>query len=371
MKKTLLLLAFIIPLGSFSQTKTTTADGNFFNPLIWDCICLPANGDNLIINHDVVMNLDIYYTTGTITINAGGSLVEDATERNFWADGTGTLTNHGTFTTHAVLVSPGASLTNTGNMANIDSLWNQGTVTNSGSATLFDFWNDQTGTFTNTGDLANADSLLNQGTFTNNGTATVYDFGNDQMATFTNTVDLLITNNMNNQGYGMNSGGLEIGNDFSNCNTQTMDAMMINDGIFCVTNNFINCIGDTLAGTGDYYIGGSSSNLGVFDGTHTFHTPSGTLGIPGTIEAGVTVTTGACDLSVQTVDADKLRIYPNPTSSFVIVSENDVDYKVFDISGRLVLSGMIKNNTIDFTTLKEGLYTVTIGENGSQRIVKQ
>jgi Secretion system C-terminal sorting domain len=369
--KKILLLAFILPFVSFSQTKTTTQNGDFYNPLTWDCVCLPANGDDLIINHAVVMNLDIYYNLGTITINANGSLSEDATERNFWADGTGTITNHGTFTTHAVYISPGASMTNTGSIVDLDSLWHQGTVTNSGSAALFDFWNDQTGTFTNTGDLANADSLLNQGTFTNDGTATVYDFGNDQMATFTSSVDLLVTNNMNNQGYGLNTGNIEISNDFSNCNTQSMDAMFINDGIFCVTNDFINCLGDTLAGSGDYYIGGSSSNFGVFDGTHTFHTPSGTIGVPGTIEAGVNVIIGACDLSVLPIDLGKLSIYPNPTTSIVVVSQNDIDYKVFDVSGRLMLSGTVENNTIDFTTLTEGLYTIIVGNSAAQRVVKQ
>lgn len=369
MKKALLLF-LLLPFVGVSQ-NTTTQSGNFYNPLIWDCLCLPANGDQLIINHDVVMNLDIYYNTGSITINASGSLVEDATERNFWADGTGSITNHGTFTTHAVYLSPGASLTNTGTLGSIDSLWNQGTVVNSGSANLFDFWNDQTGIFTNTGDLVNADSLLNQGNFANNGTATIYDFANDQMATFTNTVDMLITNNMNNQGYTMNTGDIKINNDFSNCNTQTMDAMMINDGIFCVTNDFINCIDDTLTGSGNYYIGGSSSNFGVFAGTHTFHTPSGTIGVPGTIEAGVTVTTGACDLSINPIDNNDLSIYPNPTSSFINITQNNVSFEVFDVMGRLILSGMVENNTIDFTTLNQGIYTVRIGNSKAQRVVKQ
>jgi len=370
MKKALLLF-LLLPFVGLSQTKTTTQNGDFYNPLIWDCLCLPANGDDLIINHDVTMNLDIYYNSGSITISASGSLIEDATERNFWADGTGTVSNAGTFTVHALYFSPGTSLTNTGSLGTIDSLWNQGTVTNSGSAAVLDFWNDQTGAFTNTGDLVNSDSLFNQGVFTNNGTATIYDLLNDQVGTLTNTVDMMLNNNMNNQGYLMNSGDIEIGNDFSNCNTQTMDAMLINDGIFCVTNDMTNCIDDTLTGSGDYFIGGSSSNFGVFDGTHTFHTPSGTVGVPGNIQPGVTVTTGACYLTIDPIDQAGMTIYPNPTKGQVYVSINDVSYEVFDVSGRLMLSGTVENSTIDFTTLNAGIYTVRIGNYPVRRVVKQ
>ena len=64
--KTILLLVTLLPLISFSQTKTTIANGDFYNPIVWDCFCLPASGDNLIINHDLIMYTDIYYTAGQI-----------------------------------------------------------------------------------------------------------------------------------------------------------------------------------------------------------------------------------------------------------------------------------------------------------------
>lgn len=368
MKKALLLF-LLLPFVSVSQ-NTTTQSGNFYNPLIWDCLCLPANGDQLIINHDVTMNLDIYYNAGSITINSGGSLVQDATERNFWADGTGSVDNAGTFEVHAVYISPGATILNSGTMQNIDSVWNQGTFTNTGSAALYDFWNDQSGVFTNAGNLVNADSIFNQGDFTNTMTATIYDMVNDQMATFANYGDVLFTNNLNNQGYFENNLGVEIANDFSNCNIQTMDAMLVNTGTFCVSNDMTNCADDTITGIGNFYIGGSSSNFGVFDGTQTFHTPSGTIGVPGNIQPGVTITTGSCILTLEPVVDNVLSIYPNPTNNYINVSQNNVSYEVFDVAGRLMLSGMIEDNTIDFSTLNEGIYTVRVGNNLAQRVVK-
>lgn len=368
--KKLLLIALLLPVLSFAQTRTSTMDGDFYNPLIWTPIGLPVSGESVVINHSVTMNLDIYYTAGSITINAGGSLIEDATDRSFWADGTGSVVNHGTFTSHLLALSPGASFTNSGDFLNIDSLWNQGTVVNTGTATLFDFWNDHTGTFTNDGVLANSDSLLNQGVFVNNGTANIYDFLNDELATFNNNSNVNITNNMNNQGYSNNQAGITLSNDFSNCNTQSMDAMFINDGWFCIANDFLNCAGDTLKGSGNYYIGGLSSNLGVFDGTHTFYTSSGNLNIPGNIQPGVTLTAGSCNLTL-TENEKSFSIYPNPVKEKLTISIKASTYDLFDLTGKKIATGTVDNNTIDMQDVNSGVYILKLDGVASKRIVKQ
>ena len=371
--KKLLLLALITPLFSFGQTtRTTTANGDFYNPLTWSPVGLPASGDSLIINHAVVMNTDIYYAAGRITINASGSLMEDATDRSFWADGTGSVVNSGTFTTHLLAISPAASFTNNGDFINIDSLWNQGTVTNSpgGYATLYDFWNDQTGVFVNSGVLSNADSLLNQGSFTNNTSATVNALLNDQMGDFKNNGHLEILNDMNNQGPALNNASMVIYNDFSNCNIQTMDAIFTNNGRLCIANDFINCVDDTLTGTGSYYIGGSSSNFGVFDGTHTFYTPSGTIGVPGNIQPGVTVASGNCNLGLDPVEM-QYEVYPNPTSADLNITITGVEYQLYDITGKIVSKGLVKNHTIEMHDLNKGIYLLKVDGQSTKRIVKQ
>ncbi|GAB5418758.1 MAG: hypothetical protein Crog4KO_05150 [Crocinitomicaceae bacterium] len=277
------------------------------------------------INHDVVQNLDIAYTSGSITINSGASLIEDATDRAFWVDGTGTLSNAGTFTSHLLLVSPNAEITNTGNMPNVDSVWIQGTLTNTGTIGAFDVLNDETA-----------------------------DFDNQNVMT--------ISNDFNNQGYFYiaPSASLEVGNDFSNCNLQNLYAYMENDGIMCIGNDFANCPGDTLDGEGDYFVGGSSSNLGVFTGNFTFHTPSGTVGIPGTIEPSVTVTTGSCTLNISEAEDITLVSYPNPVTSQLHVNVESGSYVIFDVSGKTIRSGQFFNNIVDFSSLKDGVYLLEI-----------
>lgn len=336
MKRTLLLIAFI-PFFGMSQTKTTVASGDFYNPLTWDCTCLPASGDSLIINHALTMNVDIYYTAGRITIGPNGSLVEDATNRAYWADGTGSLVNYGTFTSHLLLLSPDAELNNEGVMAGVDSIWNQGYVMSTGGIDSYDVLNDETGTF------------HNHGTFN-------------------------VGNNINNQGYFhmMAGASLEVGNDLSNCNTQTADAWFENHGTVCIANNFSNCIDDTLAGSGNYFVSNQSANLGAFVGTFTFHTPSGSLDLQtGTIESGVVITQGACNLGITAEVAEPFRIYPNPTKGDISLTVNGVKYTMFDCTGKIVMKGVVANNQIQMDNLKMGLYLLEVEGHGTSRIIKR
>ena len=84
MKTTLLLLCSALVFGVYAQTaRTSTASGDFLNPLNWSPIGVPASGDQLTINHNMILTTGIYYTAGTITISPGASLMEDATDRDF------------------------------------------------------------------------------------------------------------------------------------------------------------------------------------------------------------------------------------------------------------------------------------------------
>lgn len=333
--KRLLLLLLLTPLSGISQTKTTVQDGDFFNPLVWDCTCLPENGDQLIINHNLVLNIDVAYDNGSITINSSGSLIDDGNDRAFWVDGTGILDNAGTFTSHLFLASPDADITNTGDMPSLDSVMNQGSFINSGSFEAFDFLNDQTGYFENS-----------------------------NMVT--------INNDFNNQGeFYIDAGAsVEVANDFSNCNLQSEYAWFENDGIMCISNDFSNCPDDTLAGSGDYFVSGNSSNLGVFSGDFTFHTPSGTVGVPGTIEPSVTVTTGTCTLIVDESEGQIIQVHPNPTQGIVSVALNEVPYKVYSLTGQQLVSGIVQQNMVDLSGLDRGWYLLDFGSHGNVRVLK-
>jgi hypothetical protein len=333
--KTLLLLLCLLPLTLVAQTvRTTTGDGDFLNPFIWNPIGVPASGDTLYINHDVVMSTDIYYTAGQINVSSGASLVEDATDRAFWADGTGSIINNGTFTAHLFLISPAASAFNAGNFVGLDSVWVQGTVLNTGSMQSYDVLNDETANFSNQGQFE-------------------------------------IQHDMNNQGYFENAQWAEIDlvNNFSNCNLQTLDAMFENDGIFCIGNDFSTCVDDTITGIGHIYIGGNSANLGVIEGDQTIHTSTGSLGIAGTLGMNVTVTTGGCALSVYEEELNTTHIYPNPASEEIVLGNYSGHYQIVDVCGKQRLSGDAIG-VIDISSLRTGVYLVVMGDVVERLIVK-
>lgn len=331
--KRILLLLLTLPMISFSQTKTSVANGAFYNPLTWDCVCLPASGDNIVINHDLTMNTSIYYTAGSITINASGSLMKTGNDKDIWVDGSGQLINHGDLSVRYFVSSNWTYIDNKGNFNNID-------------------------------------SMLIRGVMNNSGTINVYDFLNDQTANFGNFGDLNVQHNMNNQGNFDNWGFINIGLDFSNCNTQSLNAEFTNYNTMCIANNFLNCNGDELNGTGHYYIGNLASNLGLFSGTFTFHTPSGTMAIPGTIGSNVTVTTGNCSLEVTENENIDFQLYPNPASQTINVSEQQGNFTITDTKGQVVLIGVLNQSGIDVSNLENGIYLFQIENKGITRFVK-
>ena len=334
--KNLLLLTLSFPVFVFSQTITTTGSGDYYNPSLWDCFCVPSAGVDAIINHDMTTDIGILLDGGSMVINSGASV---------------TVTAGGT----GVYVSNSASLTNSGSFNPIAVTFTQGTTINSSGVIV-------------------ADSLLNQGDLDNSGTMTIYDITNDEVAEFTNTGSILITHDFNNQGLITNLSDITVENDFSNCNTQALDAMFINNGTMCVANDFANCDTDTLAGSGQYYAGGLSGNYGVFDGTHTFNTPSGSLSInAGVIAPSVTITSGsgACFLGVEEQNQLNFNIYPNPTTGKVMIDYGKMysttEIKVFDILGQIVLSQSFTSAQKTQVEINElpGIYFIEIQSEGN------
>jgi polyhydroxybutyrate depolymerase len=58
-------------------------------------------------------------------------------------------------------------------------------------------------------------------------------------------------------------------------------------------------------------------------------------------------------------------IYPNPASNSVTIGIENANVSIFDITGKLVLNISDSNNqTIDISTLSEGMYIVKINDNG-------
>lgn len=327
MRKAFLIL-IVIPLYSYSHDIMSVQHGNFTDTNTWDCSCYPEVDDNLYIGHDVVFDTNFHYIGAQLTINFLGSLIEDGTHRYLDLEAV-SFVNSGELSIHFLHVYNFSSIINTGDYSGVDSLWNEATISNNGQMTILDLINDESATFINTDEM-NVTNLFNEGAFTSSGTISVL-------------------------------------NNFSNCNTQVLDAKFINDGIVCVSNDLINCAGDSLIGTGNYFVGGTSINSGVLGGTPTFHTPSGTLDVPGTIEPGVIVTTGSCILGVSIDKTIGIKAYPNPTRGMVYLEGEFEDLnqiQVFNLLGKEITSTINTKTTsneslqINLSSIPPGIYLI-------------
>ncbi|UKN01352.1 T9SS type A sorting domain-containing protein [Paracrocinitomix mangrovi] len=323
---------------SFAQVKTTTQDGAFWNPFVWDCTCLPADGDSLVINHNLSLSTGIAYTSGQIKISANGQLSDGANMLSFYING--------------------GSLINEGYLEIDDLLMDAGFIENHGTAVM--------------------DSVFTRSTTINSGSLTTSSFAHDEGSTFTNAGTITVNEDFNNQGDFINNGLMTVNNNATNCNIQTMDAIYTNNGILCIMNDFSNCGGDTLRGSGTIYIDGNSSNLGDVIGSLTINTPSGSFNLnTGTIGMGVTFGTASCGVGEKELDgkSNEIVIYPNPANDFIKTNQNNFNYSIVDLSGRKILAGYTVDGSIDIHSLATGNYILQMfssdGNSVSSKFVKQ
>lgn len=119
-----------------------------------------------------------------------------------------------------------------------------------------------------------------------------------------------------------------------------------------------------------------SSGYGI-DGTLTNFALTGTTS---NWQSGSAVTTGnTCSLilSNSNFEANKLNIYPNPSSGiFTINSEEVLDVKVYDLIGKLIYSNKVNSgiNQIDISNYSNGMYllqySTTSGKTDSMKLIK-
>ncbi|MBI2279981.1 MAG: hypothetical protein HYU68_04750 [Bacteroidetes bacterium] len=135
MKKTYfitLLIAILLTFNANSTTYTSAANGNWMNFMTWSPFGVPIPGDIVIINHAVALDTSFAYSTGSITVNVGGSLIQNLPVRDIWLNGVNaSFTNNGTTTIRFMLLDAG-SFTNSG-MFNVKSFLNNITMNNSGT----------------------------------------------------------------------------------------------------------------------------------------------------------------------------------------------------------------------------------------------
>jgi transforming growth factor-beta-induced protein len=66
----------------------------------------------------------------------------------------------------------------------------------------------------------------------------------------------------------------------------------------------------------------------------------------------------------ESLTSPELNIYPNPTSHFLSVgTQFDGSFEIFDFYGKKIISGNLKNQIIDVTSLPSGNYLIRLIEN--------
>jgi hypothetical protein len=359
-----------------SQTVTSIANGNFLYPTTWDCGCVPSPGDNIIIKHHVVLNTNWGFSSGSLTIDNGGSLIKDASIRSFAMNG-GTFTNNGYFYIDRFAAYTG-TLNNSDSMHVTQALYNSATFTNSGTIYGLDsFYTANSLHITNTGTIAatnfmntltvqndgivNFTYFLNTGSYSSTGITSAFQFLNSGISVLGDTLNIL--DDFTNAGImTVDSNVLFlVAHDFLNSDTTAHHAVFNNNGGVQIGNDFTNV--DTLKGDkGTFCVAAFSTNTGYFKGTIDFcdQTPMNTVPInidlnTGVIGANVTSCTQACKvltgITENKQETTSLHVYPNPFIDEVTFETNDngnpeIKLYIFNILGQQVFSHIYTQNKI-------------------------
>ena len=380
----------LLSIFSFGQqTITSVSSGNANNPLVWDCLCFPGFNDDIIINHDIVMNVDwIVNNGGSITINASGSFTEDAQNRAILIDGAGSVfQNNGTteltniaitnsaigYNTSSFILDSGlfiganSEYHNTGVISSLDSLLNEGYFFNGSGASL------DLGDFLNIGDMLNdgfitTDSLGNTGTLTSNGNMDANAFGNT--GNWSQFGDLSVTTDFYNAGtmYVDAIADIFVGNDFFNGDTIGGAAELTNNGGVAVNGDFYNA--QIMSGSGRFCVAGNSTNAGTASGTFDFCDQSPSGGVfdlnLGSVSPTITNCVSPCAIGMAELPLNQINVSPNPANDYITLITKDysgfVNVKQVNLNGQIIqdLSFDSKTNATIKLVGSNGIYLLKV-----------
>lgn len=384
MKSIYAVIFSLLALGSFAQTRTTIANGNATNPFTWDCTCVPTSGNDIVINHQLTLDVDFAYTSGSVTVNASGALLGNSPNRilavgggafhnygnvniaNMYQNG-GTFMNHATMTiTNAFGVDLTAVTSNMGTFTVSDSLYINSSATFSNTGTLNAVVTASAGTLTTTGSFTGTD-LWTTGTVNHNSgsfsIANIYNSG-----TLTTQAPMIVSNDFwNAENVDINH-DLIISHSLYNGDTTGGGATFNNDGLVSITQDFVNS--KTVSGTGRFCIGQGTTNSGSINGTLDIcDQTGGSIDLnSGTVAGTVTFCATSCNVGVEETSSNEVHIVPNPFNDvFEIRSEQSMNYQltVVNAIGQQVLSMNYNGNVIrlDASTLSSGMYFYRLVSN--------
>ncbi|MEO8762152.1 MAG: T9SS type A sorting domain-containing protein [Bacteroidia bacterium] len=395
MKKTITFLLVLASIqNAFSQTATSVQNGTWLNPTTWDCNCIPVMNYSVTINNNVTLNTSMSFTSATsgITINNGGSLLQDNGTRDILING-GSFTNNGIFNTRYFYTQ---SSSNTGmnagtmtlsaftnsvvfeNHGNIivDSLTNTSMFTNYGLLKVDSLTNTSTGEMENRGFLSTKWST-NDGNFINE--KHMDGIAHTNYGSFLNSDSLLLSQGLWNANVFYNQiGYIHLGGGFYNYNHNTHTAVFDNVGQVIVLDSWYNT--DTVKGSaGSFTVQDSSVNSGYMKDDFYFcdYSPINTNQVvdynTGSISSQIT----SCNLTdIEKYNQADFHFYPNPTNQILNIDcsalNETTEFQITDALGNSVKQFKIYNSQskIDVADLNSGIYFIRIG-NSTQKFIKQ
>ncbi len=389
MRGTLLLAALVgINTLSAQQTITSTGNGNASNPFTWDCLCFPTSDDDIIINHNVKMDVDwLVNNGGSITVNGNASLVQLGThsilfdqggsnllvQPNGWFEmenlsftNAATFQNDGTTLVHnAMYVAPSCQATNNATFGMVDSLLVEGVLSNNG---VFGAGNVLiTGQGFNSGTM-DLDSLGVTGSLTSSaGNFWLTAFGNSGTTTLNDTYIVSSGNFYNTENLITNTAfQLDCHGSFYSGDTIGATAFAMLNGKFVVDMDF--GIANQVDGSGTICIGGVSTNVGTINGSLNICDNS-SAGLDynfGTIANTVTFCSPGCYVTVEEWTKN-WTISPNPSEGLLKLEGVPVGSQctILAMDGRVVEVIEFQGENIDCSHLNSGFYQMLV-QFGSQ-----
>ena len=399
MKSTLLLFSVaLIALNANSQTRTSIANGNATNPFTWDCTCVPSPGNNIIINHNVSLDADFGYSSGSVLINASGSLIGSVPTRAFAMTG-GSFTNNGTFTV-GNYYHGGGTFSNTANFTVLNIFASDLTAitNNTGTFTATDTLYINTNASFNNNNMLIIGTMANTGTYTQNGSIMGGDYLNSGTSTFTsgagsdlanfynsgtisNSTTMTLSGDLWTSENFTNSALIDITNDYWNGDTISGTATFTNNGTISVGNNLTNS--EAMNGSGDYCIANSSTNGGAVTGTLDICDQTGGAGFDinvGTVAGTVTFcAAGPCALGITDNELTQIiSVTPNPFNSQITLQVKNGSTLNFvllnSLAQEVYQSNVTGNLNLDMSAIGSGIYIYKVSINGklySGKLIKE
>lgn len=373
-----------VPFGAIAQqTITSTHDGNASSPLTWDCFCFPGTNDNIIINHQVGMDVDwLVNNSGSITVNSSGALIQNGTHSlavlgsgselnvsgNFKMENLSITDNASASTSasgtirinNALYVGGTATYVNAGNTLDVDSLLTEGTFQQNGLLMAGDVLN--TGDFILAGEMQ-ADSLGNTGTMTfTSGYTFATAFGTSGTANLSGGF-IHTSGNMYSSGDFTTSSGTELEclGSFYSGDTISGTALFNHNGLLTVAVDLY--FSEDVQGTGDICVAGDSYNAADITGTLDICDATASMNgfdfNVGTVAGTVTFCSPGCTVGLSE-EAINWNMAPNPAHDYLkVIGVDGVKLiQVIDLTGKTAAVLFSENNQFDISKLNSGAYFV-------------